>query len=137
MPKHRGLILFALLAAAFLILNRGAYQGYFADDDLDNLSWTRLGPSVEYLKGVATPRFFENNFRPVGHFYFRAVEAAFGLDFPKYVAVLHAIHLFNVWLIWLLARRLGATPFSAGAGAVFFAIHMALFDAVWKPMYVF
>jgi hypothetical protein len=137
MSKRRGIILFGVLAAAFLILNRGAYQGYFSDDDLDNLSWTRVGPATEYLKGVVTPRFFENNFRPVGHFYFHASEKLFGLDFPKYVGMLQAFHLLNVWLVWLLARKLGATAFAAGAGVVFLALHMALFDAVWKPMYVF
>lgn len=137
MSKRRGIVLFVVLAAAFLILNRGAYQGYFSDDDLDNLSWTRVGPASEYLKGVVTPRFFENNFRPVGHFYFHASERFFGLDFPKYVAVLHLFHLLNVWLVWMLARRLGASTFAAGGGTLFFAFHMALFDAVWKPMYVF
>jgi hypothetical protein len=40
-------------------------------------------------------------------------------------------------MVWLLARRLGASAVAAGAGTVLFAFHMALFDAVWKPMYVF
>lgn len=137
MRKVHGAVLFVVLAAVFLILNRGAYQGYFSDDDFANFAWTRVGPATEYLKGAVSPWFFENNFRPVGHFYFHAAEKAFALDFPKYVAVLHAFHLFNVWLVWLLARRLGASAFAAGAGAVFFALHMALFDAVWKPMYCF
>jgi hypothetical protein len=53
------------------------------------------------------------------------------------VAVIHVIHLLNVWLLWLVARRLGAAPVAAGAACAFFAFHMALFDAVWKPMYVF
>jgi hypothetical protein len=59
------------------------------------------------------------------------------LDFPKYVAVLHVFHLLNVWMVWLLARRLGASALAAGAGSVLFVFHMALFDAIWKPMYVF
>jgi hypothetical protein len=65
------------------------------------------------------------------------VEELAGLDFPVYVAVLHAFHLLNVWLLWLLARRLGATTFAAAAACLFFGLHMALFDAFWKPMYVF
>ena len=137
MSKRAGLILFVAFAALFLTVNRDAYRGYFQDDEIDNLSWAPyLGP-LDFLQGAATPRFQANNFRPVGHYYFHAVEELAGLDFPVYVAVLHAFHLLNVWLLWLLARRLGATPFAAAAACLFFGLHMALFDNFWKPMYVF
>ena len=131
------MVLSLLLAAVFLILNRAAYQGYFQDDELDNLSWAPLLPAAEYLKIALAPRFQPNNFRPVGHFYFHAAEGLFDLEFPGYVATIHALHLFNVWLLWLLARRLGAPSLAASAACFFFALHMALFDNFWKPMYVF
>jgi hypothetical protein len=137
MSKRAGVFLFLLLAALFLLVNRGAYRGYFQDDEIDNLSWAPRLPAVDYLKAALSPRFQENNFRPVGHFYFYAAGRAFQLEFPGYVAPIHLLHLFNVWLIWLLARRLGAKPFASAAACFFFAFHMALFDAVWKPMYVF
>jgi hypothetical protein len=137
MSKRTGVLLFLLLAASFLVVNRGAYQGYFQDDEIDTLSWAPGLPTVDYLEGALSARFQENNFRPVGHFYFHAAGRAFELEFPGYVAAIHLLHLFNVWLIWLLARRLGARPFASAAACVFFAFHMALFDAVWKPMYVF
>ena len=137
MSKRAGVAWFLLLAALFLAMNRDAYRGYFRDDEIDNLSWAPHVPVADFLKGVATPRFFENNFRPVGHFYFHAAEAFFGLEFPGYVAVIHILHLLNVWLLWFLARRLGASPLAAAAACAFFAFHMALFDALWKPMYVF
>ena len=137
MSKRSGLILFAALAALFLAANQGAYRGYFQDDDFDSLAWTPYGSAGDYLKGVLTPKFFPNNFRPVGHFYYHEAEYLFGLDFPKWVAVLHGFHLLNVWLVWLLARRLGANAFSAAAGCLFFALHMALFDVLWKPAYCF
>ena len=137
MSKRAGLLLFAAFAALFLTVNRDAYRGYFQDDEIDNLSWTPyLGP-LDFLKGAATPQFQANNFRPVGHYYFHAVEEVAGLDFPVYVAVLQAFHLFNVWLLWLVARRLGAAPFAAAAACLFFGLHMALFDDFWKPMYIF
>jgi hypothetical protein len=130
-------ILFALFAATFLAVNRDAYRSYFQDDELDNLSWTRYAPATEYLLDTLTPKFFENNFRPVGHFYFHLTGNLFGLDYPKYVAVIQAFHLLNAWMVWLLARRLGAAPMAAAAACVFFGLHMALFDAFWKPMFVF
>ena len=137
MSKRTGLLLFFALAAVFLAANRSAYRGYFQDDEFDTLSWARYGSALDYLKGAASPLFQDNNFRPAGHFYFHAAANAFGLDFPKYIAVIHAIHLFNAWLVWLLARSLRAPPAAAAAGTVFFALHMALFDDFWKPMYVF
>ena len=137
MSKRAGLILFAAFVALFLTVNRDAYRGYFQDDEIDNLSWAPyLGP-LEFLKGAASPRFQANNFRPVGHYYFHAVEEIAGLDFPVFVAVLHAFHLLNVWLLWLVARRLGASRFAAAGACLFFGLHMALFDNFWKPMYVF
>lgn len=137
MSKRAGILLFLLLAALFLLVNRGAYRGYFQDDEIDNLSWAPSLPAVDYLETALSARFQENNFRPVGHFYFYAAGRALQLEFPGYVAPIHLLHLFNVWLIWLLARRLGAKPFASAAACLFFAFHMALFDAVWKPMYVF
>jgi hypothetical protein len=137
MSYRRGVLLFLLFAAVFLVANRSAYRGWFQDDEIDNLSWTPYLSPLDYLKGAATPLYQPNNFRPAGHFYFYAAEAAAGLGFPIYVAVLQALHLLNVWLLWAIVRRLGATPLAAAAACAFFGLHMALFDGFWKPMYVF
>src|SRR5947207_15541164 len=106
MSKRAGVLLAVVLAGLFLAANREAYLSYFQDDEIANLSWTGYAPATEYLRDTLTPKFFQNNFRPVGYFYFHAAGNAFGLDFPKYVAGIHAIHLFNAWLVWFLARRL-------------------------------
>jgi hypothetical protein len=137
MSKRSGLILFVAFAALFLIANRGAYKGYFQDDEVDNLSWTPYLSPLDFLQGAASPRFQPNNFRPVGHYYFHAVEEIAGLEFPAYIATLQAFHLLNVWLLWLIVRRLGAAPLAAAGACFFFGLHMALFDDFWKPMYVF
>jgi hypothetical protein len=137
MSQRRGIVLFLLFAALFLTANRSAYRGYFQDDEIDNLSWTPYLTPLDYLKGLATPLYQPNNFRPAGHFYFHAVEAAAGLDFPVYVAVIQGLHLLNVWMLWLIVRRLGAPPLAAVGACLFFGVHMALFDNFWKPMYVF
>jgi len=137
MSHRRGLALFVLFAALFLVANRSAHRGYFQDDEIDNISWTPyLGP-LDYLKGAVTPLYYPNNFRPTGHFYFHIVEGMAGLHFPIYLAVIQAMHLINVWLLWLVVRRLGAPVAAAAAACLFFGVHMALFDNFWKPMYVF
>ena len=137
MSFRRGALLFLLFAATFLLVNSAAYRGWFQDDEIDNLSWTPFLSATDYVRGVLTPLYQPNNFRPAGHFYFHAVEAASGLNFPVYVGVLQAFHLLNVWLLWWIVRRLGATPLAAAFACVFFGLHMALFDDFWKPMYVF
>src|SRR5215468_8725150 len=40
-------------------------------------------------------------------------------------------------MLWVFTRRLGASVFAASVGAAFYALHMAFFDVIWKPMYVF
>src|ERR1017187_1326037 len=137
MAKRAGLVCFLLLAALFAIVNRGAYKGFFTDDDFDHLSWTRNASAAMFGQGPLTPRFQPNNFRPAGHLFHPAQESLFGFGFPKYVGGLQLLHLLNVWLVWLLARRLGARPLPAAAACLFFALHMGFFEAVWKPAYIF
>lgn len=137
MTPRTGAALFLAMATVFLLANRAAYKGYFSADDLDNISWTRDVPLAEYASALLSPRFFGNNFRPVGHFFYREMSAAFGLDFPKYVWGIHLLHFANVWLVWSLARRLEASVVAASLGTLLFAFHMGVFDAYWKPMYVF
>src|SRR5947207_4911588 len=107
MTKRAGAVLLLATAVLFLIANRAAYKGYFQDDELNNIAWTRDIPVSEYAKAVLTPKFFENNFRPVGHYYFREMNLHYGLDFPKYLPLLHLAHILNVWIVWLLARQFG------------------------------
>jgi len=137
MTKRISALGMVLLTGLFLLVNRASYKGYFQDDELDTLSWApRIAPA-DYLKGALTPRFLPNNFRPVGHFYFYEAGHHFDLDFSKYIALLQLIHVLNFWLLWLVAQKLRAPPVAALLACLFFAFHMALFDAFWKPMYVY
>jgi hypothetical protein len=137
MSKRAGWALTVAAFALFLLLNRAAYKGYFQDDDLDTLGWAGSIPATDFFEYLITPRLSPTNFRPVGAFYYHALETTVGLDFPKYVIVLHGLHFLNIWLVWLLARKLGIGPVAAAAGAFFFGFHAVLIDAWWKPMYVF
>lgn len=137
MPARYGIALFLVLCALFLAANRGAYESFFQDDEIDNIKNMRLTEGPTYVQALISPRFQTNNFRPVGHAYFGVMARRFGLDFPRYVAVIHAIHLLNVWLVWLVARRFGLGVWPACFAAALFAFHMAVFDVYWKPMYVF
>ncbi len=126
-----------ITGALFLILHRGAYKGFFTDDELDNISWAPYVRPAVFLKELVNPRFQPDNFRPVGHFYFAEMGRRFQWNYRAYPLPIHVIHLLNVVLIYLVARRLKIPPLGSAAGAVFFGLNMAAFDVFWKPMYVF
>lgn len=125
------------LAAALLIAHRPAYKGYFSDDDLDNLVMTRQVSPAVFANEFVKPVLSEGNFRPAGHLFYKIMGSIAGLDFRWYIPVLHLLHGCNILLLWFLLRKLGAPIIGAWSGALIFAFHMAAFDALWKPMYVF
>jgi hypothetical protein len=137
MSKRAGWSLWLGAAVLFFVLNRPAYKGYFQADDLDTMSWARWARGSDFVKWMLTQQLPPANFRPVGAFYYHAMVRSFGCDFPNYLVPLHALHLLNIWLVWLLIRKLGMGPLAATAGAFFFGFHAALIDAWWKPMYAF
>jgi len=130
----------AALGAAFLFLflvaNRGAHEGYFSDDDLDNLASTLLAGFDAFWRGFVSPLYDRYNFRPVGHVTYRWLGQLWGLWFPPYIAVMQFLHLTNALLVYRLVRTV-LTPRAAMSAAVFFAFHSALLSAHWKPMYLF
>src|SRR5262245_47000831 len=107
----------------FLVSNHAAYGGYFQDDELANLAWAPIIPAMDFGRALVSPFYQTNNFRPAAHFYFHVLGRSFALDFSKYLVPIHAIHLLNVWLLWLLARRLGACTLGAAAACLFFGFH--------------
>ncbi len=138
MRKVLAVATFAAFALLFVIVNRGAYQGYFHGDELNNIYWTRYLSALDWIHGFLSPRYYAQNFRPVGHLYFSLMARAADLDFRWYVLSIHALHLLNVVLLWRLLRRpLELSAWAAGSGVLLFAFHMGVFDALWKPMYVF
>jgi hypothetical protein len=123
--------------AAFLAANRGAYRGYFSDDDLDNIGWTTALPSSDFARGLISPRYETNHFRPVGHGTFAILGSLTGLRFEWYTGVVHLLHFATTVVLFGVLRKFGFEPWQAFAGAGFFLFQMALFDALWKPMYLF
>ena len=137
MNKWIGLALFLAVALLFFIANRGAYEGFFQGDELDSLSWTPQIPIAVFVEGSGQPGLQCAEFPAGGPPLFPHHEPRLRPGFPDYVLPLHLLHLLNVWLLWMVLRSMGASPFAAGAGALFFAFNMAVFDVYWKPMYAF
>src|SRR5258706_184732 len=129
--------LLAAIMLLFLIANRGAYKGYFDSDDFDNLNFTQHIDTSEFIGDLFSPRVFSNNFRPAGHLFYHSMYRIAGLNYIRYIAAIHFLHLANVFFLWLVLRKLGFDQVAALAGTLFCAFQMAVFDAYWKPMYVF
>lgn len=132
----QGAIVLAILAL-FAVLNGRAYWGYFSDDDLDNLAWTSYVGIDEFERGIVDLKFNPDNFRPVGHFYFWAMGRLAGDHFAPYIAVLHVLFLGTAVLLFFLLRRMGYEELPSLAAVFLWVFHYALFDAIWKPMYIF
>ncbi len=123
--------------AAFLIANRAAFEGYFSDDDLDNLSWAMAAGADSFVKELVTPVFSQTNTRPTGGLFYRWAGMAQGLNFEGYLPLLFGIHWLNAGLLYWLLRRKEYGEVEAAAATVFFLFHAALLEAWWKPMYIF
>ena len=128
---------FLASAVLFYFVNRPAYNGYFSDDDFENLGWPTLAGNDVYYNALVTPKLDEFNFRPVGFLYYRFMVPAFKLRYGPYVAVLQVFHGLNVILLFLVLGRLGFSHVAAGAGALFYAFHAGVLEAYWQPKYVF
>jgi len=128
---------FLALALVFVLANLDAYRGYFQGDDLDTLGWTRYSPLGTYLEALVSPRYFPSHFRPAGHLVYWVLHHTVGFNFPWLLAFLQFLHLLNLWLLWRVMRNLGLPDKAAALGLIFFAFHMAVIDAYWKPMFVF
>lgn len=126
-----------LTLALFVIANRAAFEGYFSDDDLDNLSWATVAGQDTFVRELLTPVFSESNTRPAGGLYYRWMGRAFGLNFPRYIPPLFAIHILNAALLFWLLRRKKIPELPAALGTLFFLFHASLLEAWWKPMYIF
>jgi len=133
----RRVLVVAVILMLFLIANRAAVEGYFSDDDLDNLSWATVAGIDSFAREIVTPEFSKTNTRPTGGLFYRWMGLGFGFAFERYVPPLFALHFLNCGLLFWLARRKGVGEWEATAACVFFLFHAALLEAWWKPMYIF
>ena len=125
------------MAIVFVALNHSAYDGFFQDDEFDNLAWAPWLPYRAYLAVLVTPIFSTEKLPADRLLFFKLMGSGFGLNFPPWMTPVFAIHLLNGLLLFLLMRRLEIRQWCALAGAAFFTLSAATFDVYWKPMYIF
>lgn len=119
LPIRAGVTLIVLVAAA--IVFRGALSYFFSQDDFAGLARARgLMPAL-----VGPWRYLS------GQFYFDLMRVVAGLDPRPYHAVSLFAHLATTALLLALLLRFAAAP-AALVGATFFAVHPALYTALYS-----
>jgi hypothetical protein len=139
MRIRMALFAFAVVVCVlFLIANRGAYRGFFTNDDFANMANARSAPFSYFAAGFLRSNLSgKTSFRPAAYLYYFAMVRLAGFHYSGYVAGIQILHLVNALLVWFLVRSLGADLVGAGAASLLFALNMALFQVFWDPMYVF
>lgn len=119
------------------VVNKGAYQGYFAGDDLDSFAWMRWAPAETFVTGFLSPAFYATNFRPVTHALLSGLYQWAGFEFRWYVLATQLLHVVNLALLWGLLGRLGFAWAPRLCGICLFAFHVACLEAYWKAMFLY
>lgn len=108
------------IAGLFLFFTRHAPFVYYSHDDLMNLYgyWSKPFPLLK-----ANVLFWEPYYRPFGAIIYRTVFSLFGLD-PRPLYFLYFAVIFgNLWIAYLLFRRLSGSRETAGIAMLLFAFH--------------
>jgi hypothetical protein len=133
-PKWVGTVLMLVIAGSFLVVNWAAYQGCFQPEDFGRMVWTSGAEARWLARGLFSPLRGNNQLDAApGLLVYHLVEWLAGLRFAWWVAVLHALHLLSVGLLWRWLRRLGLEVPAAAAGTLFFAFQPVAFEVYWRP----
>lgn len=121
----------------FALENYRAYRDYFKRDDFYTLGWTPLLSWSAYAKAWLTWRFQPDNFRPVAHSYYHLMNSAAHFSYKPWVAGVQLLVIASAVLLWFVLAEMGLRPAARAVGCALLLLHPSLFDAYWKPMYVF
>jgi len=128
-----GLILLGVLVMYWPALN----APFYADDYLYLNAANQLDAG-DYLEASIVPKHRDeylgdvtgNFWRPLYYLAFPPLESVFGSSPAGYHAVVLAVHIANIGVLWLLARQLTGSVVAAFVAAGLFALHPAGFESV-------
>lgn len=135
MHRWRRLAFAAFLLAWFLYFTHDGLSVHFALDGLGNMGhYFREGPLALAISQFSLWR---GDYRPMGGLFYVPILAFAGLNPAPYQAVLLAILLVNVYLVYRLALRLGAAELAAGLAALVVAYHAGLHNLYYNAAFVY
>jgi hypothetical protein len=124
------------LAAWFLYFSRGAAGVHFAPDDMMNIDSFYWSPGPW--------RLFDSQFliwrgyyRPMGGLFYLPILSVWGLNPVPYHVALSLVLLVNVYLVYRLARVLGAGEWAAFLAALVACYHAGLGNLYYNTAFVY
>src|SRR6266498_1001548 len=135
--QSRRLFVFAaaFVLAWFVWFAWSGLRAGFAPDDMMNLyGYWKPGPWRAVLSQVMVG---SNAYRPMGAAFYLPLFALFGLNPLPFRVALFAALLFNVWLVWRVALRLGCTEAAAWLAALITCYHAGLADLHYSTAVVY
>jgi hypothetical protein len=125
----------AALLAYFLFFTYDGLRVHFAIDDIGNIGHYYLqGP---WRLALSQFTLWHGDYRPMGGLFYVPILMFAGLNPAPYQVVLLLILLLNVYLIYRLARLLGAGELAAGAAAIVVSYHAGLHNLYYNAAFVY
>ena len=122
--------------AWFLYFSRDVLGAHFAPDDMmnvDNFYWTPGLWRVAYSQVLI----WRGYYRPMGGIFYLPILSLWGLNPAPYHVALSLVLLVNVYLVYRLARLLGAGAVAAGLAAVVACYHAGLGNLYYNTAFVY
>ena len=135
MYRWRRLAFAAFVLVWFVYFTHDGLGVHFAVDDLGNMAhYYRGGPLA---LAISQFTLWRGDYRPMGGLFYVPILAVAGLNPVPYQAALLAILLVNVYLVYRLARQLGAGELAAGLAALVVAYHAGLHNLYYNAAFVY
>jgi hypothetical protein len=133
--SRRRLLFAVLLIAWFCYFSYDTLPVHFAPDDMMNMAgYWRMKPAQLLTSHVLLWRGF---YRPMGAVFYMPLFGVFGFDPAPYHAVILAILLANVYLVYRLATLLHAGAAAAGLAALIACYHAGLSNLTYNIAFVY
>jgi len=116
----------AVALAALLLYSRAVDFAFFNDDPTGHFAWMASRSPAEFFSSAADYGYY----RPVVFTTLQGLVAAVGYNPALFHGLLIGLHAANVALLWLLAKRLGASRPYAWTAALIFATAPFSYEAV-------
>jgi hypothetical protein len=124
------------LLAWFLYFSRDVLGVHFAPDDMmnaDNFYWTPGIWRLIYSQFLI----WRGYYRPMGGLFYLPILSVWGLNPAPYHVALSVVLAVNVWLVYRLARVLGAGEWAAGLAALVACYHAGLGNLYYNTAFVY
>ena len=120
----------------FLYFSRDVLGVHFAPDDMMNVGNFYWTPGLWRLFYSQFP-IWRGYYRPMGGLFYLPILSVWGLNPAPYHVALSLVLAVNVWLVYRLARLLGAGEWAAGLAALVACYHAGLGNLYYNTAFVY